>query len=56
MSLAAQAVFRSVLNQNRNIVPYSAGIEGSVLLLDDVFDVFPWNPRVPNGEPVHNMG
>lgn len=55
-ALAAQAVFRGVLNQNRNVVPYPPGIKGTVLLLDDVFDVFPWNRRVPNGEPVHDMG
>ena len=54
--LAAQAVFGSVLDQNRNVVPYPAGVQRSVLLLDDFFDVFPWDRRVLIGQTVHNMG
>ncbi|GGH91656.1 hypothetical protein GCM10007170_08320 [Arthrobacter liuii] len=49
-----QAVFRGVLDQNRKVVPYPAGIERSVLLLDDVFDVLAWDRQVLTGEPVHN--
>lgn len=53
--LAIQALFGSVLNQNRNVVPHPARVQGPVLLLDDVFDVFPRHGWVLVSEPVHNM-
>lgn len=55
MWLAVQAVLRCVLNQNRNVVPYPSGVQQSVLLLDDVFNAFPWYGRVLIGESFHNM-
>lgn len=51
-----QAVFGSVLDQNRDVVPYRAGIEQSVLLVNYVFDVLAWDRWVLIDEPVHNMG
>ncbi|UUL76738.1 hypothetical protein NG819_02935 [Pseudarthrobacter sp. Fe7] len=45
-----------MLDQNRDVVPYPAGIEQSVLLVNYVFDVLAWDRGVLIDESVHNMG
>lgn len=53
--LAIQTVFDGVFDQYGNVVPHPASIQGTVLLLDDVLNMFPWHGRILFGEPVHNM-
>ena len=53
--LAIQAISHSVFDQNRNVVPHPARIQRSVLLLDDVLDVFPWHGWILFSKPVHDL-
>lgn len=44
-----------MFDQDRNIVTDPAGVQRTVFLLDEVFDVLPRNRRILFGEPVHYM-